>query len=638
MMGRRSAGSAAATAVVVAMLAAFGLSIGEARASTHDDAPPVSLQLTTYGPDLLQPGRTFTITGTVDNPSLAPVDGLDLVLEVTTSHLVDRSSLAHWEAGDLDVATREVARASVGQGAGVPANGSASALLFASPESLGFAPGSTAVAGVQVRLEYRGETLSVVKSFATWFDAEATVTPVSVVVVASGSVERVDALVTAANLPAVTFAVDPTVLSRSTRGDLSLPDAYLLPAHGIDVPSLARAGGFDLLDRALTDARAAGTLPESAPWMAVATDIDRATEELASSRGAKVVLSLPALAVEPVELSGYAGTTPPGFALSSDGLPGRPLLVYPDPFLSAALSSALPGSRTSGARIIAETALLGSENTAGNPIVVVVGPSWSVDAVGTSDTLGALFRSPWVQPVPFGEAMLTVEPAVAVLQPSVASPSDVPADLVATAGSAYRGITALADATADPQGFSSALVDGLLRMLEMDRRADPAARDEQLVATLEGIAEVREGVGVPEGSTLNLISNTGNIPVTITNDLDVEVTVVVVLESRTAILRVDDRPQVVVAPGTAAQVLIPVTAISSGNAAVRLSLTNLNGERLTPVTDVKIRIHAQWGTMVTVALGAVVALLLLVGTIRTARRGRAETRRFPPSDPIEDAG
>lgn len=54
------------------------------------------------------------------------------------------------------------------------------------------------------------------------------------------------------------------------------------------------------------------------------------------------------------------------------------------------------------------------------------------------------------------------------------------------------------------------------------------------------------------------------------------------------------------------------------------------------MTDVKIRIHAEWGTLFTAALGAIVALLLLAGTIRTARRGRADTRQGPTAEPLQD--
>jgi hypothetical protein len=200
---------------------------------------------------------------------------------------------------------------------------------------------------------------------------------------------------------------------------------------------------------------------------------------------------------------------------------------------------------------------------------------------------------------------------------------------MATVGSALRGLEALASATEDPATVAGPLHDTLIHGLSFDRRSDASERDSAIVAAIEDIDEVRTAVSLPGSSALNLISASGNVPVNVRNDLDVAVTVTVVIESRSAILRIQDRPEVVIPPDSTQQVLIPVTAVSSGNVTVRVSLTNREGYRLTPVTEVRMRIHAQWGDAFTAGIATIALALLIAGVVRTIRRGRADTRMGP---------
>lgn len=89
----------------------------------------------------------------------------------------------------------------------------------------------------------------------------------------------------------------------------------------------------------------------------------------------------------------------------------------------------------------------------------------------------------------------------------------------------------------------------------------------------------------------------------------------------------------ILAPGASEQVLVPVTAISSGTVAVRVSLENLDGDRLTSVSEFSLRINAQWGDVFTLALASFALLLLVAGSWRTIRRGRADTRQGPSAVP-----
>jgi hypothetical protein len=332
-------------------------------------------------------------------------------------------------------------------------------------------------------------------------------------------------------------------------------------------------------------------------------------------------------------VTGYDGGVPPGAAVAVGSETTGPILLLPDAQLSAALARGSSESVVASARLTAETALLARDNTAGNPVLVVAGPSWAIEPDHQSGTLTALISSPWVHLTPIG-TLLDLDPLSSVsLTASVPSTMDIPPSLVTSAGTSLRGIAALALATPDPIGFSEILIDSLLGVLSFDRRADPAARDASIEAAIKAIDDVGALVYLPGSSPLNLISKSGKVPVTVMNSLDVEVTVRVVLESRSPILRVEDSPELTLAPGSSQQVLVSVNAISSGNVSVRVSLANLEGTRLTPVTEFPIRIRAQWGDMFTLAMAGFALSLLVAGTIRTIRRGRADTRQGPSDEP-----
>jgi len=624
-------------------LAANGAPNGSSHLPSIGTSPEVdpeipSLTIGYYGPSILREGQSLMVSGSVSTTALSPAIGLNLVMRITTSPITDRAQLSSWDAGTLDLETREVARTLVGEDSGVPAAGSVSVSASAPTNVLALPPGEWGVYGVTITLDLDGQVLQQVHTCTTWLDTDPTVTPVSVVVVASGTTERVDALVSAAANTDVTFAVDPTLLSTESAAFLSTSNVFLLPAGNLDVASLARNGSQDILDHALDESREeAPAYFSTLPWIALATDLDAATVDLAVSREASAVIVVPSFSSDSSELSGYSGDVAPGIVHREPPLDDDPLLLVPDIGLSLALSAGPERSATAPARVVAETALLSESNPAGNPVLALAEPSWSVESTQQFPTLTALLNSPWTEFLPLTGAVDLDQQAILTLPDSSPSSTDIPASTVTGAGLSLRGLLALAAATEDPQAFALPLQDALFRSLAFNRRGDPEARDTAIFTAIANIDEVRAKVSLPGSSSLNLISASGNVPVNVQNDLDVAVTVTVVLNSRSPILRIHDRPEVVVAPGSTQQVLIPVTAVSSGNVVVRVSLTNHDGTRLTPVTEVHMRIRAQWGDAFTIGIASLAFALLIGGVFRTIRRGRADTRLGPTPLPDDES-
>ncbi|MCJ7826990.1 MAG: DUF6049 family protein [Demequinaceae bacterium] len=596
----------------------------------------LSLNLTRLDPGVLMATDSLTVEATITNDGPSSVENLQLSMSVTTEPIEDRALLGPWERGDLELPSREVAQTPVNASSGIAAMSAGNARLSAQPAILAFPPDTFGVYGLTITLDGTDGPIKTIRTFVTWLDVEPSVVPVSIVVLASGSMERVDTLLDTVDRQEIAFAVDPMMLSPTATARLSILDAYLLPAYNVDLASLARAGRSSILDQALTQARlAVPSYLASAPWLAVAPNVDQAVFTLASDRTASAILSMPVFSTDTPSPSGYSGGIPPSSAMLEGSESSIPILL-PDAQLSAALVAGPPGSVTTPARVTAETALLSLANDAGNPVLAVAGPSWSIEPDHHSATLTALVESPWVRLTRIATVLEHDPPASVSLPSSSPSVTDIPVPLLTSAGSSLRGLDALAKTTSDPATFSDPLVASLLSALSFDRRTDPTARDDAIEATVATIDGIRAGVFLPRSSTLNLISKSGNVPVMVTNDLTVDVTVRVVLESRSHILVVEAHPEVTLAAGSSQQVLIPVTAVSSGNVEVRVSLTNVEGTRLTPVTEFSLRIRAQWVDLFTVAMVSFGLVLLIAGSLRTIRRGKADTRQGPSIYPDDE--
>ncbi len=636
--GRRRGARICASGLLVAT---FVVAVSIPSHGTEDDpssqeeiASSLSLDLSRLNPGVLRVADPLSIGTTVTNSGIAEVPNLSISVAITTDPIEDRTLLDSWASGDLALATREVARAPVGGRLAILPATSVGTGVSVQPGVLNFPLETSGVYGMTVTLENPEGALKTIYTFVTWLDTEPQAFPVSVIILASGSSERVDALIDTVDRPEIAYAVDPTDLSQTAVTRLSAFDTFLLPANNVDLTSFAHAGYAHLLDRALKDARSiAPTSFVSSPWLAVVPDPDQVSLDLATEHGARAILSVPAYSPWAPVLTGYEGGVPPGVAVSAVPETTGPLVLLPDPQLSTAFVAGPPDSVTTPARLTAETALLASDNTAGNPILIVGGPRWAIESDHQSGTLAALIDSPWVYLTPISTVLEYDSPALITLPTLVPSSTDIPEALLASTDASLRGIEALAAATSDPSEFSDSLVSSLLGTLSVDRRADLESRNAAIQAAVTAIDDVRALVFLPGSSPLNLISTSGNFPVTVTNDLEVEVTIKVILKSRSPILRIEDQPQMILAPGASEQVLVPVTAISSGTVAVRVSLENLDGDRLTSVSEFSLRINAQWGDVFTLALASFALLLLVAGSWRTIRRGRADTRQGPSAVP-----
>jgi len=151
--------------------------------------------------------------------------------------------------------------------------------------------------------------------------------------------------------------------------------------------------------------------------------------------------------------------------------------------------------------------------------------------------------------------------------------------------------------------------------------ADPAWP----AAVAEAVADsaaLRAGVRIAEADSL-VLADRSSIPVSIVNDLDQPVTVVVSVRAANGRLDIDETPVTVEVPAAArVSASFDYTAVSNGSVRVTARLASVDGATIGQPAVATVNVQAGWETPIAAAAAGVLLLVIVVGIIRTARRVR----------------
>lgn len=141
------------------------------------------------------------------------------------------------------------------------------------------------------------------------------------------------------------------------------------------------------------------------------------------------------------------------------------------------------------------------------------------------------------------------------------------------------------------------------------------------ISSVESLAtSLSATISIEESSTINIIAQESQVPVLVTSNLPTDAVVTVFLESRDQ--RLQFEPVETHLPAhSRVQVLVPFTAYGSGNVDVTATVLAEDGEQLTTSTMLKMRVRADWENLGTGLVAAAVGVVLLIGIVRSARRG-----------------
>ncbi len=567
------------------------------------------------------PGTTYSAVIRTSTET-ASLSGASLSLQITNQPLADADALDDFMAAPAEAQVREVLSTPVGGASSAhagelsPASDVMTSLTVA-PGGLGLDPASPGVFGVVIELRVGSTVAWSTSAPLTWQPELLPPLGVGVLASVSGSNDRVKALLAAASDPRVAIAYDPTALTLGQRLALTRREAYLLPAGNLDVSSTSHAQSPVLVQQAVQLSQQQA----EAPWIAMAASVDDATVVTASAAGAFAVVAVPRWAAD-----ASAGDVAVASVAPVDDALLAPLAL-PDARISAALASSAPAAPSATASVYAEAAFAAMRGA--GTVIVAPGDGWLVDGSRPSRAIDDLLDAPFVTPRSFAALLSDPGRQQLDLPDVVASDLDAPAADVLTATSMLTTLGVLDSASGGDSDLIARTGRDLLAALSITHRADSDRRATEFAAAQERAAQVARAVSVTSGSDVLLVSRSGQLPVTVSNQLDVPVTVRVAVTSRSPILLTRGQPTATIEPGTEQTVMVPIEAISSGDVNVSVAVRTEDGSTVAVAETLKVRVRAAWGGWVTGIVTAGLVVLLVGGIYRTIRRGRRDTRVVP---------
>lgn len=661
-------------AVAAALTAVLSLGWLAPPASAQNEEPAVSVTVTDVGPTTVAPDDTLTVTADVHNGGTEAIDSVSVSLSIVRYRLSTESILTNWFTGQETLVTPTVIdRVALDEPVepGDTRRVTLSALgddlmLLAYPEASG-------PRGLIVEVtDGAGRSVALTRTFMLWYPT-GTVEPVrvSLLVPVTGpepspledtawstriAAETADGgrlanlLAATAGSRAVTWVVDPALVSAAagagsagaawSRDLLAASvgrEVFALAPFDPDVEALATAGVSPLLtelpdaDAAVQGWRTDLTLPVD----------DGADEEVLAAavqadRGVVVVRS----GFEPTTGDGESsGSTVDAAQVLSgmttvDTADGTATVLLPDAGLSALLmATTSAGSPFESRQLLLSRLAIAAQQDESGPLHVLLASTrgWDPDPDAVSQLLDGLEDAHFVELEPvsalIGSSEQDVSRTLATTSRSTGSVLDQ--DALVRLSDQVAAVRTLASVAADPEELARGYLEAAAAVTSAAWRADADGRRAQLRAVDELGEELLSGISVVAGSDVNLISESGDLPVTVRNDLPQEVTVGVRLEPDDRRLSAESTAEVTIGASSSAAVAVPVTAIGSGNVHVEVQILAADGTVVSQPSSFTVRVRADWETRGTGVLAGLLIVALTAGVVRTILRGRRATRLAP---------
>lgn len=269
--------------------------------------------------------------------------------------------------------------------------------------------------------------------------------------------------------------------------------------------------------------------------------------------------------------------------------------------------------------------------------IVVAMPRQAASAVQSSvvrERVSALRSVPWTQSQTLGALQESAQHEVAAVNEgtsriersetpdTVIDDDELSADTLAAAGRTATTLQSISSVLSEPAALLGDYTDLEAVVSSASWRADPTTRNAQVPAAEAAGAGVTSSLAAVPSSTINLISSEAQLPVRITSSLAQDVTVQVYLVSNNKRLRVPRTTTVRVPAHQQAKVTVPIQAVGSGDVALTVQVLAADGTTVGTPTTVNMRVRADWEGRGTGIIVGVLVSIVVIGTVRTVRRGR----------------
>ena len=208
------------------------------------------------------------------------------------------------------------------------------------------------------------------------------------------------------------------------------------------------------------------------------------------------------------------------------------------------------------------------------------------------------------------------------LPETVIDDNELSTDTLVAAGRTAGTLQSISSVLSEPAALLGDYTDLQAVVSSASWRADPRTRNAQVPAAEAAGTNVTSSLAAVPSSTINVISSEAQLPVRITSSLSQDVTVQVYLVSNNKRLQVPRTTTVRVPAHQQAKVTVPIQAVGSGDVGLRVQVLAADGTTVGTPTTVHMRVRADWEGRGTGIVVGVLVSIVVIGTVRTVRRGR----------------
>jgi hypothetical protein len=321
---------------------------------------------------------------------------------------------------------------------------------------------------------------------------------------------------------------------------------------------------------------------------------------------------------------------------------GLTLLAWDDVLsrLSTQTTTPAEGALTSQ-RFVAETAaILGESPGVARSFLVAMPRTLDPDVGALRQVLGTLAQTPWVQLVTttdLQQQAATQDPVASTSKGSWTGYGDPQVDAARLSRiTEERRTTGEVASVLGPNGaaYRNQLWGMLDQLPSVRWRANPSEQDRLDGLVTAAAAAATSGISVAPQTT-NFLADEGTLQVTVVNDLGVEVDGVRLLLSPTnpRLRIVSQADPIQIGANSKAVVPVRAEALAAGLVTVNATLTTSDGTPIGVPGTITVRANPP-GYLFYIVGGVVVALILVLGIVRTLRRSRSAARAAQTPGPV----
>jgi hypothetical protein len=274
------------------------------------------------------------------------------------------------------------------------------------------------------------------------------------------------------------------------------------------------------------------------------------------------------------------------------------------------------------------------QSDAASTLLATLGRSYPTGSYHLVDTLLSLESLPWVSGASLADAV-NASPIGATL---VDKP--ITADRIAqvnTLVAAEGAVDTFSSVLQQPTLLTGPERLDLLATLSSGWANDPAKAKSAYDNYLADATKTTNSVTIVESSSIIQPSDKISLPVTVRNDLAYPVEVVVTVHSPSGILHiVHNQVPLVVEANSQAGARIAVQSVANGDVELRVSLASVTGTPISTPSFVDVDVQAQWETLITLGIGALLIAVFGFGIWRNVAKRRKARAEGATDDNPED--